>query len=235
MVPLHPRAQDGDPASLIWVVPAEALPFTGPVATAPAPLAALLDDGALAEVRLTVDGVVTRLGPGRSWAETGPRVRTALHAALENPDGWASAGQGTLTGAGGAAGPGVPAGRGTSAGTAGDCDAGLEVAARELLDGPVGAVAGAHGGGMELVDVRDGVVRVRLAGACRGCPAVGLTVGGRLAAELRRRPGFRAIETTEADRADGAPWWRRALNRRWTHRPTPGAVVPVSSRPATFS
>ncbi|MCD6351564.1 MAG: NifU family protein [Armatimonadetes bacterium] len=35
----------------------------------------------------------------------------------------------------------------------------------------------AHGGGVELVDVtEDGIVRVRLQGACRGCPMSELTL-----------------------------------------------------------
>jgi Fe-S cluster biogenesis protein NfuA len=34
----------------------------------------------------------------------------------------------------------------------------------------------AHGGGVELLDVSDGVVRLRLEGACNGCPSSALTL-----------------------------------------------------------
>ena len=34
----------------------------------------------------------------------------------------------------------------------------------------------ADGGGIELVDIVDGVVRVRLQGACKGCPGAQMTM-----------------------------------------------------------
>lgn len=34
----------------------------------------------------------------------------------------------------------------------------------------------AHGGGVELVDIQEGVVRLRLQGACNGCPSSALTL-----------------------------------------------------------
>lgn len=34
----------------------------------------------------------------------------------------------------------------------------------------------ADGGGIELVDIVDGVVRVRLQGACQGCPGAQMTL-----------------------------------------------------------
>ena len=34
----------------------------------------------------------------------------------------------------------------------------------------------ADGGGIELVDIIDGVVRVRLQGACQGCPGAQMTL-----------------------------------------------------------
>lgn len=62
----------------------------------------------------------------------------------------------------------------------------------------MGAVADSHGGAIRVVGVTDGVVEVELRGACRGCPAVGVTLGHRLEAELRRRhPGVREVRATE--------------------------------------
>lgn len=61
-----------------------------------------------------------------------------------------------------------------------------------------------HGGGVEVVGVRDGVVRLRLKGSCDGCPASAMTL--KLAVEeaiLKKVPDVHALETVE-DEA-GAP------------------------------
>ncbi|MFI2433581.1 NifU family protein [Streptomyces sp. NPDC018693] len=168
MVPLHPQRVPGRPDRLRWIVPAGLLTRTGRITAAPAPLAALLVDGTLAEVTVEPAAVVTRLGAGRGWSGEGARVRTALHAALADPAGW------------------VPA---DEAGRPGE-DAALEAAARELIAGAAGQFARSHGGAIELVGVRNGVVTVRLGGACRACPAAWGTLHQRLERQLRRRhPG----------------------------------------------
>lgn len=92
-------------------------------------------------------------------------------------------------------------------------DEALRVAATELIDGPVGVVAGSHGGTIELVDVRGGVVRVRLTGACDGCPAAGVTLRLRLEEELRRRcPQLREVRAVPGAGGSGLfDRWRRLL------------------------
>ncbi|MEV4481603.1 NifU family protein [Micromonospora coxensis] len=161
LVPLHPQADPARPERIRWVVPVGAVPAAGRPAALPAPLAGLLAEGVLTAVVMEPDAVVTDLAPGRRWTDDGPRVRTALHAALSR--GW----QGEAT-------------------TGTDRDAALRSSVQRLLDGPVGDVARSHGGHIELVEVRDGQVRVRLAGACDGCPASRLTLRHRIEAELRR-------------------------------------------------
>lgn len=171
VVPLHPQADPARPERVRWIVPAGTVPATGPVATAPTPLAGLLADGVLAAVVVEAGAVVTDLAPGHRWAADGPRVRTALHAALAEPGGWVTRS---------AVGP--------------DDDTALWENVRRLLDGPVGDVARSHGGHIELVDVRDGQVRVRLTGACQGCPAARYTLRHRLEGELRRHhPQLRGV------------------------------------------
>lgn len=44
----------------------------------------------------------------------------------------------------------------------------------------------ADGGDVELVDVQDGVVKVRLTGACGGCPMATMTLKGGIEATLKR-------------------------------------------------
>ncbi|MFE9959717.1 NifU family protein [Micromonospora sp. NPDC005299] len=178
MIPIHPQPVAGHAEQLRWITPAGVLPFTGVAATMPDPLVALRDDGTLAQVRVEPAAIVTTLRPGRQWSRDGARVRTALHAALADPTGW------------------------TPADSCGQPDdAPLRVAAQELLDGPVGDLAHSHGGHIELVDVRDGTVTVKLVGACHGCPAARTTLRQGLEDELRRRhPQLRAVTATPSRR-----------------------------------
>jgi len=54
----------------------------------------------------------------------------------------------------------------------------------------------ADGGNVELVSIDDGVVLVRLLGACRGCPMSALTLKGGIEVCLRREvPEIVAVDT----------------------------------------
>jgi len=177
MVPIHPQRYPGDPNRLRWIVPVGLLSVVGPVRCAPPSLAALLADGTLAEIVVEPAGVVTRLGPGDDWAAAGPRVRVALHAALAEPAGWT-----------------VASDIDDRAG-----DASLHAMVRQLLDGAAGQFARSHGGSIDLVGVRDGVVTVRLGGACHGCPAARITLHQRLERHLRQQcPTLRAVVDSSA-------------------------------------
>jgi Fe-S cluster biogenesis protein NfuA len=189
VIPLHPQSCPGQPDRLRWIAPAGVLPFSGPAATVPDPLAALLADGTLAQVRLAPPAVVTVLATGREWSREGARVRSALHAALADPAGWR------------------PAARG---------DDELRSAAHRLLagEGDVGRFAASHGGGIELVDVRDGVVTVRLRGACHGCPAATHTLRQRLENGLRAQcPQLRTVVEAAAPAARGGRTLLRVTRR----------------------
>jgi Fe-S cluster biogenesis protein NfuA len=54
----------------------------------------------------------------------------------------------------------------------------------------------ADGGDIELVDVTDGVVKVRLQGACHGCPGAQMTL--KLGVERLLREKIPEIKTVEA-------------------------------------
>ncbi|MFD1661760.1 NifU family protein [Streptomyces caeni] len=179
MVPLHPQHVPGRPDRLRWVVPADALACTGPLRRVPAPLAALLADGTLASVTAEPAALVTTLGRGRSWPDEGARVRTALHAALDDRAGWAPAVDDDA------------AGTDDAGDDRADDDARLYRTASEFLAGAVGQFALSHGGVIELVGVREGVVAVRLAGACRGCPDHPAPAPGTAAAPPLPRSGGR--------------------------------------------
>lgn len=190
MIPIHPQAGSEHPDEIDWTTPQDILPFTGPVARMPPALSALVEDGTLAQVRVRPDAVTTRLGEGRRWRVEGPRVRAALHAALMDLDAWAPADG--PAGPDGKRGPGGSAAGGQEwelppSGVEQTTDERLRVATEALLRGPAGDLARSHGGRIELVRVHDGVVEVRMHGACHGCPLARSTLTGQL--ETRLRPG----------------------------------------------
>ena len=53
----------------------------------------------------------------------------------------------------------------------------------------------ADGGDVELVDVEDGVVKLRLQGACAGCPGAQMTLKMGVERQLRQEiPDVKAVE-----------------------------------------
>ncbi len=110
-----------------------------------------------------------RLRPGLSWRRDGAAVRTALQAALAQPEHWQPAHEGTP-------------------------DDVLRMAVVEVIDGDVGDYVRSHGGQIELVDVQDGDVRVRMNGACTHCPASRVTLGDRFEIAVQARyPQLRSV------------------------------------------
>lgn len=52
------------------------------------------------------------------------------------------------------------------------------------------------GGSVEFVEVKDGVVKVKLTGACGGCPMAQLTLAGIVESKLKEKiPGIKKVET----------------------------------------
>ena len=52
----------------------------------------------------------------------------------------------------------------------------------------------AHGGGVKVESVRKGVIRLKIEGACIGCPMVQVTFGEGVASELKKIKGVRKVE-----------------------------------------
>jgi len=65
-----------------------------------------------------------------------------------------------------------------------------------------------HGGDLELLDVQDGTVHVRMSGACHGCAASAMTLRRGIEEKLRERyPGFQEVVAHEPEpevRGNGA-------------------------------
>jgi Fe-S cluster biogenesis protein NfuA len=71
---------------------------------------------------------------------------------------------------------------------------GVEERVRQALD-DVRPYLRSHGGGVELVGVNEGVVRLRLEGSCHGCPSSALTMKQTVEeAILARAPDVAAVE-----------------------------------------
>ena len=55
-----------------------------------------------------------------------------------------------------------------------------------------------HGGDAELVDVVDGVVKVRLKGACSGCPMSQMTIKNGIEEMMKKTiPEIKSVESVE--------------------------------------
>lgn len=168
-MPVHPESVDDDARALRWVMPAGTLSFVGAPTGLPESVQNLLDDGTLTALSVEPAAVRTALAAGKAWRDHGPRVRSALQAALATPDQWW-----------------------TSAGGAGDAK--LSMAVRQVIDGEIGDYIRSHGGLVELVGVHDDEVEVRLSGACSHCPASDVTLTERLEVGIRAlHPGLRRL------------------------------------------
>lgn len=78
-------------------------------------------------------------------------------------------------------------------------------AATAALDGLV-PYLDSHGGNVEVLEVHDGVVRVRLGGSCSGCSASAVTLREGVETALREGfPGFVRLEADEDDQALSHP------------------------------
>ena len=111
-------------------------------------LTALVDEGVLERVETSPGEARTWLAENRSWEVDGPRVRSALFDALSLLDEHTDL-----------------------------SDDELRRRIEEILRRDVAPIAGSHGGVVEVASVRDGVLTVTLAGACRGCSLSGRTIG----------------------------------------------------------
>ena len=61
--------------------------------------------------------------------------------------------------------------------------------------GKIRAALQQDGGDIELVEIEDGVVKVRLKGACAGCPMSQMTLANFVQAELKKQvPAVKKVE-----------------------------------------
>lgn len=174
-----------------------------------------LTDAGVCDIVAEDDALVMRLAPGQSWTRSGAGVRAALMEALTDA--------GSRFVAQPMAGPGVAERAEAGAVLASQPgrppqDDLIAVQAAQVVDAVAQEVAHSHGGDIELLDVRGGVVTVRLRGACDGCPAAAMTLHRRIETELRARvEGVREVRAhTVERRGHGLERGGRAL-LQWAH------------------
>lgn len=162
---LHPEATP-DEQVLRWrYSDAANAPSVGVLISVPSELAQLGIDGATSQP----GQLLLKAATGISWTDIGSAVRTQLTALLATPQPcWHVR----------------PFADEEQPGEDVDDDA-IRAAAQDVLDQQLAGLTSSHGGGIELLDVTDGVVRVRLTGACHGCPAAAMTLHRRFETALR--------------------------------------------------
>lgn len=81
-----------------------------------------------------------------------------------------------------------------------------QLAAAELALEPILPYIASHGGAVEVLEVTDGTVRLRLSGACSGCTASAVTLTEGIEEALREGlPGFVNVEAEEDHAVPHAP------------------------------
>jgi Fe-S cluster biogenesis protein NfuA len=63
----------------------------------------------------------------------------------------------------------------------------MEEKVKEVIEKEIQPMLAQHGGGVEVIEVKDGVVKVRLSGACAGCMGAQMTLKGFVEAKLKER------------------------------------------------
>src|SRR5216117_4399272 len=127
------------------------------------------------------------------WPVVGKAVGQAIRAAL-------AGGQPAVTSK-----PAAPAGRGSAA------DDALYERVADLFDSQVNPMVARHGGRVELIDVQDAVVMVRMAGGCQGCGMADVTLRQGIEAMLHQHvPDVKGIVDINDHAAGSNPYFAAA-------------------------
>jgi NFU1 iron-sulfur cluster scaffold homolog, mitochondrial len=142
----------------------------------------------IAEVVVAGDEVtVTKSGGSPPWGELAAQLRYAVRTAMEQ-------------------GEALPAGDG---GPEGD-DAIYRVAG-EICRTEINPWVAQHGGKVELIDVQDGTVVLRMSGGCQGCGMARVTLRQGVETALRRAiPALRGIQDVTDHAAGTSPYFRQS-------------------------
>src|SRR3989454_867237 len=127
------------------------------------------------------------------WPVVGKAVGQAIRAAL-------AGGQPAVTSK-----PAAPAGRGSTT------DDALYERVADLFESQVNPMVARHGGRVELIDVQDAVVMVRMAGGCQGCGMADVTLRQGIEAMLHQHvPEVKGIVDITDHTAGSNPYFAAA-------------------------
>ncbi len=200
--------QTADPDAFDWVVRDDlvtgAMSFEpndpADLTQLPAELAALLNDGTLTRIVVQDGRITVWRAPAREWPDIAPRVQAAILAELSDVGGIHVARKEGLS------------------------DGLLASGVQRILDNEIGELVASHGGFIRLVGVSDGVVSLRLAGACKGCSSSELTLKAGIESQLRRRfADLKRVDAVsdELPETDSGIGGRRSLPVITTQAPGP--------------
>jgi len=155
-----------------------------------APVAqAVLGVPGVAEVVVAGDELtVTKSASSPPWSDLAAQLRYAVRAAME---------QGEAPPAPGGGGPGE--------------DDGIYRVAEEICRTQINPWVAQHGGKVELIDVQDGTVVLRMSGGCQGCGMARVTLRQGVETALRRAiPALREVRDVTDHAAGTTPYFRSA-------------------------
>lgn len=159
----------------------------GPPPDHPVAQAVLAVPGVI-EVTLADGGVTVRRAPGRDWENLDEPIRYAIATALAS----------------------LAAPSPEPAEAVSDDDAAFAFVER-LFERDINPAVARHGGKVELVDVQDGVVVVRMQGGCQGCGMATVTLRQGIEGQLRRAmPGLRGLRDITDHAAGTKPYFQRS-------------------------
>ena len=142
----------------------------------------------IAEVVVAGDEVTVTKGAGSPpWGELAAQLRYAVRTAVEQ-------------------GEEPPAGDGGPEG-----DEAIYRVAGEICRTEINPWVAQHGGKVELIDVQDGTVVLRMSGGCQGCGMARVTLRQGVEAALRRAiPSMRGIQDVTDHAAGTSPYFRHS-------------------------
>ena len=111
-------------------------------------------------------------------------------------------------------------------------DAEVRLAVQDVLDRQANPAIARHGGNVSVVDVRDGVVGIRMSGGCQGCASSAATLRGGVEKMIRAAvPEVREIVDVTDHAAGKTPYYevgtgeKRRPNRPLPYRPIPADAI----------
>lgn len=170
--------------------------FTAPAEAQGSPLAEALfaiPGGFVTEVTVGGNVVTVSKASEAPWQAVGKAIGAAIRGALTGP------------------GPAVAAAASRAATASGSSDDELYQRVADLVEAEINPMVGSHGGMIELIDVQEAVVMVRLGGGCQGCGMASVTLRQGIERLLRQHvPEIQGVVDVTDHAAGANPYFASA-------------------------